>query len=224
MDILTFVNAVSPNFDSIQTEIIELKRANPKMSKKQLADLYGNRLRNKYTSVGVVSALPSTIPGVGTAVQLAVEAGTISGDLVLLMRWMAATCYGVALIHDKDISSEFNEEFIRILGMWCGVIQIVKNGTQKIATKVAVVQFNKNVSGKMLQKINQKVGTTIFTKYGVKRGGIALGRLIPFGVGAIVGGVFNFHTMNQFKKAALKYYHSEENGVEVEYVMYEEIK
>jgi hypothetical protein len=210
MDFITIVNAVSPSFESIKTEINELKRSYPSKNKKELAELYGNRLKRKYTSVGVVSALPSAIPGIGTAVQVAVEVGTVSGDLALMMRWMAANCYGIALIYDKDISSEFNEEFIRILGLWCGAIQVVKKGTAFVATKVAVVHFNKVVTGKVIQQINKKVGVVIFTKYGTKRGAVALGRLIPFGVGALVGGSFNYFTMNGFKNSAINYYQTED--------------
>ncbi|WP_394774725.1 hypothetical protein [Flavobacterium sp.] len=220
MDLLTIVNAVSPSFDSIKTEIAELKKSNPNKSKDELADLFGNRLRKKYTSVGIASALPSVIPGIGTGVQIAAEITTVSGDLALMLRWMASSCYGIALIYDKDINAEFNVEFIRILGLWCGVIQSAKVMSTKVAAKIAAVQFNKNVSGKVLQKINQKVGTTIVTKYGAKRGGVALGKLIPFGVGAIIGGGFNFYTMNHFKKAAIDYFKA---GEDSEYVIYEEI-
>lgn len=210
MDLLTIVNSVSPSYDSIKLEIEELKRSNPKKSKSELADLYGNRIRKKYTSVGVVSALPSAIPGVGTAAQVAIEVTTVSGDLALMLRWMAATCYGIGLIYEKNIESEFNQEFVRILGLWCGTIQVTKVATTKLATKVAAAQFNKNVSGKMLQKINQQVSRTILTKYGTKRGGIALGKLIPFGVGALVGGSFNYFTMNKFKNSAIEYFKSDD--------------
>jgi hypothetical protein len=210
MDLLSIVNTVSPSFESIKTEINELKRSYPSKNREELAELYGNRLKRKYTSVGVVSALPSAIPGIGTAVQVAVELGTVTGDLALMLRWMAANCYGIALIYDKDLSSEFSEEFIRILGLWCGAIQVVKKGTAVVATKVTVVHFNKVVTGKVIQQINKKVGVTIFTKYGTKRGGIALGRLIPFGIGALIGGTFNYFTMNSFKNSAIKYFQTED--------------
>ncbi|MGG8498167.1 hypothetical protein ACQY1Q_17335 [Tenacibaculum sp. TC6] len=217
-DLLTVINAVAPSYESLQDEVRELRESFPNKSNQELAHKFGNRLRKKYTSIGVVSALPSTIPGPGTAAQIGIEAVTISGDLALMLRWMAGTCYGVGLIYDKNIESEFSQEFIRVLGMWCGAIESVKKGTEKITTKVAIAQFNRNVSGKVLQTINRRVGTTIFTKYGAKRGGIALGKLIPFGVGALVGGSFNYYTMNGFKKKAIKYFESDEN---TEYIIYE---
>lgn len=210
-DFMKVVNFISPSFDSVKKDVDELKRSKPNKTKKELSKIYGSRIRRKYTSVGIVSALPSTIPGVGTGVQIAIEAGTISGDLILMLRWMAATCYGIALINDKDISSDFNQEFIRILGLWCGAIEASKLATGKIATKVVVTTFNRKVSGKTLSRINTKIGTTIFTKYGAKRGGIALGRLIPMGVGVIVGGTFNYVTMTRFRGSAIKYFESDEN-------------
>jgi hypothetical protein len=84
-----------------------------------------------------------------------------------------------------------------------------------VAAKVATAQFNRRVSGEALRRINQRVGTTIVTKYGTKRGGIALGRLIPFGVGAVVGGSFNWVTMRSFANAAKRYYAEAVDLVEV---------
>ena len=205
-DIVKVVNSVSPSYEDVNSEIIELKRSYPSLSNKGLSKKFTKKLRNKYTSVGVGSALPSVIPGLGTAAQIAVEAGTISADLALMLRWMGTMCYGVGIINGKDMSKEFNQDFIRILGIWSGVIMAAKEATKRIGTKVAVAQFNRHVSGKVLQKINQRVGTTIVTKYGAKRGGIALGKLIPFGVGAAVAGTFNYSTMNSFGKAARKHY------------------
>lgn len=221
VDLMAFVNSVAPSFETVQKEIDELKKSYPNKSKKEIANIFGNRLRRKYTSIGIVSALPSAIPGIGTGVQLAVEASTISGDLALMLRWMAGTCYGIALINEKDIQTEFNQEFVKILGLWCGVIETAKVATERVATKVALAQFNRNVSEKVLQTINKRVGFTLFTKYGTKRGGIAIGKLIPFGVGALVGGSFNYMTMNKFKKEAMKYFQSNDN---TEYTLYEEIE
>ena len=200
------IQSVAPKFSDIADDIEDLRDSHKGKSKKELALIYCNRIRQKYTSIGVASALPSAIPGLGTAAQIAIEGLTISADLLLMLRWMAATCVGVAIIYNKDMKNAFNLEFITILGVWCGVVKITKEATARVATKIAVVQFNKNVSGKMLSKVNQKIGTTILTKYGTKRGGIALGKLIPFGIGSMVAGTFNFVTMTNFRDAAIDYY------------------
>lgn len=84
--------------------------------------------------------------------------------------------------------------------------------TKRIGTKVAIAQFNK-IPGKLFQSINRRVGTTIVTKYGTKRGGIAVGKLVPFGVGAAVGGGFNLATMKAFKRQAIAFYSSSDDTV-----------
>jgi hypothetical protein len=95
--------------------------------------------------------------------------------------------------------------------MWCGVLRTAEPATKRVAAKVAVAQFNK-VPGKIFQKINQKVGTTILTKYGTKRGGIAVGKMVPFGAGAFVGGTFNLAIMKAFKNKAIKHFSSPEGS------------
>ena len=210
-NLLALINFVAPKYEDILSEIEELKISNPKLSKKELSIKFANKIRNAYTSVGIASALPSVIPGFGTVAQIVIEGGTISGDLVLMLRGMSKMCYGIGIINEKDMTQGFNQDLITILGIWSGVIIPAKIATEKIATKIAVVQFNKRVTGKMLQKINQRVGTTIVTKYGVKRGGVALGKLIPFGVGAVVGGSFNYSTMKGFSIAAINHYESDDD-------------
>lgn len=210
-DLLTIVNFVAPSLHDIKIEIEELRNSYPKLNNNELSKKYSKKITKNYTSVGVASALPSVIPGIGTIGQIAIEGTTVTADLTLMLRMMAKICYGIGVINNKDMEQGFNQDFIYILGIWSGVIISVKVATEKIGTKIAIAQFNRNVSGQMLQRINRRVGTTILTKWGTKRGGIALGKLIPFGVGAAVGGGFNYYTMNGFSNAALKHYESNPN-------------
>ncbi|KEY20331.1 hypothetical protein [Kaistella antarctica] len=217
-DLLYLIKLVAPKYDDVLDEVNQLKLSHPKLTKIELSKKFAKRIRNNYTSVGIASAFPSIIPGLGTAVQVVVEGTTVTGDLMLMLRGMARMCYGVGIINDKDMTQGFNQDLISILGIWSGVIVTAKIATEKLGTKVAVAQFNRHVTGKMLQKINKRVSTTILTKYGTKRGGVALGKLIPFGVGAVIGGGFNYVTMKSYSIAAIKHY---ESADDVEYVILE---
>ena len=217
-NLATIIQSVAPSNEHISQEIEELKVLNSKLSSDQLALQWGKRIRNNYTSVGVATALPSTIPGIGTAAQIAIEAGTITGDLALMLRWMGKLCMGISIIYGNNPEKSINQDLINILGIWCGVIDAAKNATTRVGTKVAVAQFNKRISGKTLAKVNQRVGTTVITKYGTKRGGIALGKLVPFGVGAVIAGGFNYFTFNEFMKSAIDYYKNDND-----YVLFEEV-
>jgi len=216
-NLISVVNTVAPKFESIDSEIYSLRRQYSNLTNNQLADKYCSSIVKKYTSIGVATALPSVIPGIGTAAQIATEVGTVGADLAMMLRYMASICYGTAKIYGKENVNEFDAEFVMVLGLWCGAVLPARVAAQKLGTKAASIAFSKNVSTKILQRINAKVGFTLLTKYGSKRGGIALGKLIPFGVGAVIGGGFNNVTMRSFRKAAINRYKSNEE----EYVLVE---
>jgi len=149
--------------------------------------------------------LPGAIPGLGTIMQISMECGALSTDIGLMVRnqtyliFALAECYGIkgreTLIQDALIC----------MGLWTNAISLTKAGTIRLGTKVAGAQFKKKFPAKILQAINKKVGKTILTKYGTKRGGVALGKLIPFGIGVLVGGAFNYITMKKFASSSRKY-------------------
>lgn len=205
-NLLNVVKFVAPKFETIDSEIYELRKRYPRCSDKELADKYNNSFITKYTSIGAASALPSAIPGIGTAAQIALEASGISVELSLMLRYMAAMCYGTAKIHGRENINEFDNEFVLTLGLWCGVIDLAKKKVLVFSTKAGTKFIMNKLSGEVLKRINRKVGMTIFTKYGTKRGAVAIGRAMPFLIGSAVGGVFNYYTLKSFKKAAEKRY------------------
>jgi len=203
--VLKAIETLQPDSDDVARHISYLRIAHPSIAKDDLAHKWADRICWRYASQGAVTALPGAIPGLGTVTQIGIEAGAISADLAYMLRCMAGMAIGVGQIYERDIDASFNQDFVRVLGLWCGVLSLGKEATVRVSTKVAIAQF-KRVPGEVFKRINQKVGTTIVTKYGTKRGGIAVGRLVPFGVGAVVGGGFNLATMKGFKKAAIDYY------------------
>jgi hypothetical protein len=208
--VLNSIETLQPNNADVTRHIDDLRNAHPSMEDDELAEKWADRICWRYASQGAVTALPGAIPGLGTAVQVGVEAGAISVDLAYMIRCMAGMVIGVGQIYGRDTDASFNQDFVRVLGLWCGVLTLGKEATVRVGSKVAIAQF-KRVPAAIFTRINQKVGTTIVTKYGTKRGGIALGRLIPFGVGAVVGGGFNLATMKGFKKAAIEYYRTDDS-------------
>lgn len=213
--VLKAIETLQPDSDDVARHISDLRSAHPKLTKDGLANKWADKICWRYASEGAATALPGAIPGLGTAAQVGIEAGAISADLAYMLRCMAGMTIGVGQIYGRDTDASFNQDFVRVLGIWCGVLSLGKEATVRVASKVAIAQFKK-VPEEIFKRINRKVGTTIVTKYGTKRGGIAVGRLIPFGVGAVVGGGFNLATMKGFKKAAINYYKTDDS------VLYEE--
>ena len=211
MDLNQIILKVMPAFADIRKDIEMLKQKEPGKSPDELSRLYSKDIRKKYTSVGVATALPGIFPGIGTAAQIAMEAGAVSADIALMLRWMAALCYGTGLIYGKDTEQEFEDDFTLVLGIWAGVVLPEKTAAAK-GEKIGVKHFDKHITDRIRNRMNQKIGRKLITKYGSKRGGAVLGRLVPFGVGAVVGGAFNYITIDRFGKAADGYFRNENGG------------
>lgn len=203
--IVSIAETVSTSPEALVSEIDEFKKNRCGKSRLQLAHSWSDKIVRFFASEGAATALPGAIPGLGTVTQIAVEGGAISADVLYMIRCMARIVGGVGAIYEHDLRKGFTQDFVKVLALWCGVLVPAKEAGKRIGTKVAVAQF-KRVPGEIFKRVNRKVGTTIVTKYGTKRGGIAIGRLIPFGVGALVGGGFNYVTMKGFKKHAITYY------------------
>ncbi|WP_294823130.1 EcsC family protein [uncultured Flavobacterium sp.] len=206
MDYQQIVLRAMPPFASVRSDIEMLRLKNPGKLPDELSRIYSSSIRKKYVSAGVATALPGVFPGLGTAAQIAMEAGAISADLILMLRWMAALCYGTALIYGNDIEKDFEDEFTLVLGIWAGVA--LPGKTLHKGEKMGIRHFDKHIADRMRNRMNQKIWQKIAVKYGAKRGGATLGRLVPFGVGAVIGGTFNYITMEQFGKSADTYFKS----------------
>ena len=203
--VMKAITTLQPNAVEVARHIADLRTAQPTLSREALAEKWANKICWRYASEGAATAMPGVIPGWGTSAQVLIETGAISADLAYMLRCMAGLTIGVGQIYGRDTEASFNQDFVRVLGLWCGALILVKEPILQVAKKVAIAQFKK-IPAALFMRINSRVGATIITKYGTKRGGIALGRLVPFGVGVIVGGGFNLVTMRMFKKAAISYY------------------
>ena len=62
----------------------------------------------------------------------------------------------------------------------------------------------KKLPGKVLTKINQKVGFRLFTKFGTK-GLVNLGKLVPV-VGGVIGGTLDFAETKVIANRAIKWF------------------
>lgn len=191
----------------VHRRVGEVKSEHPAESPETLARREVKATVARCTGVGVVAGLPGTIPGLGTFAQASATLGIAGGEAAILLRNVASLQYLVAGIYGHDLHApERVDELLVVAGLQSGLVLPAREAGKRVGTKIAAAQFNRHVSGAMLRKINTKLGTTVVTKYGTKRGGVALGRMLPFGVGATIGGSVNFVMTRSFGRAILRYY------------------
>lgn len=124
------------------------------------------------TGFGGFLVMPVTIPA------------NLSSVLYVQMRMIACTAY----MAGYDLKSDQVQTFVYACLAGTSLNQVIKKFGVQLANKAALNAVKK-IPGKVLVKINQKIGMRFVTKFGTK-GLINLGKAIPV-VGAAVNGGFD---------------------------------
>lgn len=125
------------------------------------------------TGFGGVITMPVTLPA------------NVGNVMYVQMRMIACTAY----MAGYDLNSDQTQTFVYACLAGVAVNGFLKKAGIGFGLKLATGVIKK-IPGKVLTKINQKVGFRFITKFGTK-GVVNLGKMVP-GVGAIVGGGLDF--------------------------------
>lgn len=126
------------------------------------------------------------VTGLGGVITMPVAIPANLGSVIYVqMRMIACTAY----LAEYDLKSDQTQTFIYACLAGVAVNGLVKQAGLKFGVKFANGVIKK-IPGKVLTKINQKVGFRFITKFGSK-GIVNLGKMLP-GVGDIVGGGLDF--------------------------------
>ena len=159
------------------------KLANDYLSKngdtEQAAKSFINYQIAKCTTSGFLTGLGGLI-----TLPIAVPAN-VSSVMYVQMRMIACLAY----MGGYDISSDQVQTLVYACLAGISLDQVVKQVGIKFGVKMAQAMVKK-IPGKVLTKINQKVGFRFLTKFGTK-GLINIGKAIPI-VGGIISGGFDF--------------------------------
>lgn len=180
-------------------------------------------LRNqiaKCTTSGFISGFGGIVT---MPVTLPANVGSV---LYVQMRMIACTAYMAGF----ELNSDQTQTFVYACLAGVAVNELIKQAGIKFGIKFANGLIKK-IPGKVLTKINQKVGFRFITKFGTK-GIVNLGKLVP-GVGAVIGGGLDLVETKVIADRAYKWFiqgdfsdtksDEEEMVVEVEASDFEEI-
>lgn len=125
------------------------------------------------------------VTGFGGFITMPVTIPANIGSVIYVQMRMIACC---AYIMGCDLKSDQTQTFVYACLAGIALNSALKQVGVKFGLKMAQGLVNK-IPGKVLIKINQKVGFRFITKAGTK-GLINIGKIIP-GVGAVLGGGFD---------------------------------
>ena len=139
------------------------------------------------TGFGGFITMPVTLPA------------NITSVIYVQMRMIACTSYMAGF----DLDSDQTQTLVYACLAGVAVNNVIKQAGIKFGVKFANGLIKK-IPGKVLIKINQKVGFRFVTKFGTK-GIINLGKLIP-GVGAVIGGGLDLVETKIIAKRSYKWF------------------
>lgn len=179
--------AISIQSPLVRKNIARARQRNPEATPAQVIRSLERMYVSALTGTGAAVGGTAAAPGVGTGVALALSAGEAFSALEL----SALFALSIAEIHGVPID-EIERRRTIVMGIMLG-----GSGSATI-TKVAErtgQHWGRQVVAKVpvetLRQINKVLGRNFVTKYGTKQGIIVLGRVAPFGIGAVIGGGAN---------------------------------
>ena len=139
------------------------------------------------TGFGGFITMPVTLPA------------NITSVIYVQMRMIACTSYMAGF----DLDSDKTQTLVYACLAGVAVNNVIKQASIKFGVKFANGLIKK-IPGKVLTKINQKVGFRFVTKFGAK-GIVNLGKLVP-GVGAVIGGGLDLVETKIIAKRSYKWF------------------
>lgn len=188
--------------------------ASPEVKAREIA----TPIKRSMTALGAAAGATAAAPGVGTGVAvgaLAAELGVVAlrtTDMVMAI----GAAYGhtdataderrawvlAVLAFGDDAAEEFTT-LARDMGLRVGdgkAIEIAGEAIGGGAGQMATIDA--------LRRINTQLVTQVLKKWGTRRGAATVGKLLPFGIGAAVGGSANYVMLREFAKQATRFFSS----------------
>ncbi|WP_431886776.1 hypothetical protein [Micromonospora wenchangensis] len=170
----------------VRKNIARARQRNPEATPAEVIRNLERMYVSALTGTGAAVGGAAAAPGVGTGVALALS----GGEFLTSLQLSALFALSIAEVHGVPIDEVERRRTI--------VMGIMLGGSGSAITKMAERTGQHwgrlivgQVPGETLRQINKVLGRHFITKYGTKQGIIVLGRVAPFGVGAVIGGGAN---------------------------------
>ena len=167
--------------------IEQTRRSRPRATPEEIVNALGRRFTATVAGTGAAAGASAAAPGVSTPLSLALAAG----DATAYTGIAALYVFALAEIHGIPIQ-DLERRRTLLLGVMLG--DAGASTVQKMAAKTGphwAKVVVKKVPAESLRQINRVLGQNFVTKYGTKQGVLVLGKQVPFGIGAAIGGVGN---------------------------------
>lgn len=194
--------AVSIQQGTVLNQIRRVHRNRPNGSPAEILSALEKVYLATVTSAGTLVGGAAAVPAVGTGTALALSGAEVVGFLeaTALYTLAVAEIYGVPVY---DLERRQTVLMTVLLGQ--GAVEAVEKAAGRTAPYWGKTIVNA-IPMSAIRKANSVLGRNFVTKFGTKQGILVLGRAIPFGIGAAIGGAGNAATGMAVIKAVRRAY------------------
>jgi len=207
--------AVATRWDRAQQVAIETA---PNSSPQVKARAIAAPIKRNMTALGAAAGATAAAPGVGTSVAV----GTLAAELglVALRTTDMVMAIGAAYGHVDATPEERRAWVLAVLAFGDDAAEefatLARDMGLKVADGHALELASEAVGGgagqmatiDALRRINSTLVAQVLKKWGTRRGAATVGKLLPFGIGAAVGGSANYVMLREFAKQADRFFGS----------------
>lgn len=175
--------AVTIPASTIRAHVDSLRRRNPEASPQRIIDLLTRRYTLFMQGTGGAVGTAAVLPGVGTGVSLALS----TADIAAFFTASSAYALAVAEVHGIEVHDVERRRALLLAAVLgdSGARAVAEVSGKPVAAWGTVLLTAMPTS--TIRQVNQVLTGRYVKRMVVKQSSLALGRVIPFGIGAAVG-------------------------------------
>jgi hypothetical protein len=178
---------------------MQVRTAEPSMSEAKIRAKVIDQIISRYALIcaaaGGLTALPGAIPGLGTAVNLS----TSFADIAASLKFQVDMTMCLTVLINGQMTNAEARDFSVLLALSSSFEQAASGPGTKLASKAGVKMLNMYLKGPVLTTIKE-----LFKKVGITFTKKAATKLIPFGIGALIGTAANYALTNFVGRTVVK--------------------
>lgn len=180
-------NASRLQAPAVAKYVERVRRAHPDETPAQIVERMEKMFLTAVTGSGSAVGATAAVPAVGTVASIA----AVGAETAFFIEASALLTLAIASVHGiSPVDHQQRRALVLAVALGESGMEIVERATGITATNWAKLVTGRIPSGTM-KTMNSSLVRKFVTKYAAKRSALILGKLLPAGVGAVIGGAGN---------------------------------
>lgn len=167
--------------------VARLRRRRPEADPAEVVSMLERQYLAAVTGTGAAIGGTAAAPGIGTVSALLIGAG----ETLTFVETSAIFVLAVAEVHGVHVD-DIERRRALLLAVLVGESgSVIMEKVTGKATKHWATRLTGRIPSTAIDHANRQLARWLVRRYGARQGAVLLGRLVPFGVGAAIGGAAN---------------------------------